>query len=70
MEEAQSSYCCVASAYVVVLPCAAAVVGTSDRCAFIDDVFPRLVRHLYKIIFMCYTLILYTYYNNTTYIDK
>lgn len=58
MEEAQSSYCCVASAYVVVLPCAAAaavVVSSSDRCAFIDDVFPRLVRHLYYIrMCVCY----------------
>jgi len=60
MEEAQSSYCCVASAYVV-LPRAAATVAfavvvssSSDRCAFIDDdVFPRLVRHLYN--FMCST---------------
>lgn len=59
MEEAQSSYCCVASAYVV-LPRAAAAFAvvvrssSSDRCAFIDDdVFPRLVRHLYN--FMCST---------------
>lgn len=60
MEEAQSSYCCVASAYVV-LPCASttaasfAVSSSSDRYALIDDdVSPRLVRHLYNIL-MCST---------------
>lgn len=67
MEEAQSSYCCVASAYVVLPRAAAAAAAaafavvvrsssssSSDRCAFIDDdVFPRLVRHLYN--FMCST---------------